>query len=390
MSLIGAVILVGIVVNDSIVKVDFINQARRQGMALRDAILEAGRVRLRPIIMTTVTTVLGLTPMALGSAGGPTCRAPLAIAVIGGLIVATLLTLIVVPVVYSLVEGLRVRVVGVPRFRDEPRMAPSRRRRTDDRLLHQAAGGRGHDLSGRGPPGRGRLAEHPHRAASRHPASPPDRDAGPGPGPLPRPSKPSSPPPSSPPSSRSGGWRRSPPSPTNSRDRGVSNIQVEFARETDMDFARLDLSERLATLEEELPPGVRSVTVAPYVPPEFSAQAGRAFLRYTLTGPYTLEALRTFLDDQVAPELGQMDGVAVVRVYGGRDRLVEIEMDEDQVTALGLTPAHGLRADQRPGSGPGSRGGPGRGTRSTPSPSETGPPRFRRSGTPSSPPPAGG
>ena len=113
MSLIGAVILVGIVVNDSIVKVDFINQARRQGMALRDSIMEAGRVRLRPIVMTTVTTVLGLTPMALGIGRGADLRAPLAIAVIGGLIVATLLTLIVVPVVYSLVEGLKWKAVGV-------------------------------------------------------------------------------------------------------------------------------------------------------------------------------------------------------------------------------------------------------------------------------------
>ena len=113
MSLIGAVILVGIVVNDSIVKVDFINQARGQGMALRAAIMEAGRVRLRPIVMTTVTTVLGLTPMALGIGRGADLRAPLAIAVIGGLIVATLLTLIVVPVVYSLVEGLRRKVVRV-------------------------------------------------------------------------------------------------------------------------------------------------------------------------------------------------------------------------------------------------------------------------------------
>lgn len=120
---------------------------------------------------------------------------------------------------------------------------------------------------------------------------------------------------------------------------GISNVEVEFARDTDMDFARLDLGERLATLEEELPPGVRSVTVEPYIPPEFSAQASQAFLRYTLTGPYTLEALRSFLDDQVAPELGQLDGVAVVRVYGGRDRLVEIEMEQDKVTALGLTPA---------------------------------------------------
>jgi HAE1 family hydrophobic/amphiphilic exporter-1 len=113
MSLIGAVILVGIVVNDSIIKVDFINQARRQGMVLRDAILEAGRVRLRPIVMTTVTTVLGLTPMALGIGRGADLRAPLAIAVIGGLLVATLLTLIVVPVVYSLAEGLKGGVLSV-------------------------------------------------------------------------------------------------------------------------------------------------------------------------------------------------------------------------------------------------------------------------------------
>jgi HAE1 family hydrophobic/amphiphilic exporter-1 len=115
MSLIGAVILVGIVVNDSIVKVDFINQARDRGMALREAILEAGRVRLRPIIMTTVTTVLGLTPMAFGLGRGADLRAPLAIAVIGGLLVATLLTLILIPVVYSLVEGFKVRVAGPSR-----------------------------------------------------------------------------------------------------------------------------------------------------------------------------------------------------------------------------------------------------------------------------------
>jgi HAE1 family hydrophobic/amphiphilic exporter-1 len=112
MSLIGIVILVGIVVNDAIVKVDFINQARQAGAGLREAILEAGRVRLRPIIMTTVTTVLGLTPMALGLGRGADLRAPLAIAVIGGLILATLLTLVVVPVVYSVAEEFRVRIFG--------------------------------------------------------------------------------------------------------------------------------------------------------------------------------------------------------------------------------------------------------------------------------------
>ncbi|NIP58634.1 MAG: AcrB/AcrD/AcrF family protein, partial [Gemmatimonadetes bacterium] len=111
MSLIGVVILVGIVVNDAIVKVDFINQARARGAAVRDAIMEAGSARLRPIIMTTVTTVLGLTPMALGIGRGADLRAPLAIAVIGGLITATALTLIVVPVAYALVEDARRRLL---------------------------------------------------------------------------------------------------------------------------------------------------------------------------------------------------------------------------------------------------------------------------------------
>jgi HAE1 family hydrophobic/amphiphilic exporter-1 len=112
MSLIGVVILVGIVVNDAIVKVDFIVQSRSRGMGLRESILEAGRVRLRPIIMTTATTVLGLLPMALGIGRGSDLRAPLAIAVIGGLSVATALTLIVVPVVFQTVEGARLRLRG--------------------------------------------------------------------------------------------------------------------------------------------------------------------------------------------------------------------------------------------------------------------------------------
>jgi HAE1 family hydrophobic/amphiphilic exporter-1 len=107
MSLIGAVILVGIVVNDAIVKVEFINQLRAAGMPLRDAILEAGRKRLRPILMTTVTTVLGLMPMALGVGRGADLRQPLALVVIGGLISATALTLIVIPVGYSLLEQLQ-------------------------------------------------------------------------------------------------------------------------------------------------------------------------------------------------------------------------------------------------------------------------------------------
>ena len=104
MSLIGFVILIGIVDNDAIVKVDFINQARATGLQVREAILEAGCVRLRPILMTTVTTALGLLPMSLGIGRGADLQAPMAVAVIGGLAVATLLTLVVIPVIYLVIE----------------------------------------------------------------------------------------------------------------------------------------------------------------------------------------------------------------------------------------------------------------------------------------------
>ena len=102
MSLMGSVVLVGIVVNDAIIKTDFINQRRADGMATRAAILAAGRDRVRPILMTTITTVLGLTPLALGFGQGAELRAPLAIAIVGGLTSATVLTLFVVPVLYSI------------------------------------------------------------------------------------------------------------------------------------------------------------------------------------------------------------------------------------------------------------------------------------------------
>ena len=103
-SLIGIVVLVGIVVNDAIVKVDFIRQEQQQGSKLRPAILAAGQKRLRPIIMTTVTTVLGLLPMALGFGTGAELRQPLAIAIIFGLSFATALILVVVPVLYLVVQ----------------------------------------------------------------------------------------------------------------------------------------------------------------------------------------------------------------------------------------------------------------------------------------------
>ncbi|MGB5354398.1 MAG: efflux RND transporter permease subunit [Woeseia sp.] len=105
---IGVIMLAGIVVNNAIVLVDLINQLRLQGMERIEAIREAGRTRLRPILMTTLTTALGLLPMALGFGEGAEIRAPMAITVIGGLLTSTLLTLVVIPVVYSLLDRKRV------------------------------------------------------------------------------------------------------------------------------------------------------------------------------------------------------------------------------------------------------------------------------------------
>ncbi|MFO7767733.1 MAG: efflux RND transporter permease subunit [bacterium] len=126
MSLVGMVVLTGIVVNDAIIKVDFINQLRVKGSSLRRAIVEAGHYRLRPILMTTVTTVLGLLPMALGVGAGSELRSPLAVAVIGGLITATGLTLIVIPVIYSLMENLRGRALEDRSLSFDPKEAAAR------------------------------------------------------------------------------------------------------------------------------------------------------------------------------------------------------------------------------------------------------------------------
>ncbi len=101
---IGLILLAGIVVNNAIVLIDLINQLRRRGIHRREAILEAGKSRLRPIVMTTLTTALGLLPLALGFGEGAELRSPMAITVIGGLLVSTFLTLFVIPVMYSLLD----------------------------------------------------------------------------------------------------------------------------------------------------------------------------------------------------------------------------------------------------------------------------------------------
>jgi len=116
MSLIGIILLAGIVAKNAILLVDFAKMAReQQGMPLREALIEAGAIRLRPIIMTTVALIAGMIPVALGRGEGAQFRAPLGIAVIGGTITSTILTLLVIPTFYEIFDDAREWVLG--RFR---------------------------------------------------------------------------------------------------------------------------------------------------------------------------------------------------------------------------------------------------------------------------------
>ena len=108
---IGGIMLAGIVVNNSIILVDYTNTLRKKGLSQKEAIMEGGRTRLRPILMTALTTILGLLPLAIGIGKGAEIRVPLAITVIGGISTSTVMTLIVIPVVYALFEDIKVRLV---------------------------------------------------------------------------------------------------------------------------------------------------------------------------------------------------------------------------------------------------------------------------------------
>ncbi|HDY88876.1 MAG TPA: efflux RND transporter permease subunit, partial [bacterium] len=107
MAFIGIIMLSGICVNDSIILVDYINTLRRRNIDKGKAIMLACQDRLRPILMTSITTILALLPLSIGIGEGAKLRAPLALAVVGGLVTSTLLTLVVIPVVYTLIDNLR-------------------------------------------------------------------------------------------------------------------------------------------------------------------------------------------------------------------------------------------------------------------------------------------
>jgi len=116
-SMIGIIMLMGLVTKNSILLVDYTNTLRSRGLTRDDALAESGRVRLRPILMTSVATIFGILPIALGLGAGAEARRPLGAAVVGGMITSTLLTLFVVPVLYSVLDGLSRRVMRLRRAR---------------------------------------------------------------------------------------------------------------------------------------------------------------------------------------------------------------------------------------------------------------------------------
>jgi HAE1 family hydrophobic/amphiphilic exporter-1 len=132
MSMIGLIMLMGLVTKNAILLVDFTNQARSEGMARNEALIKAGSTRLRPIVMTTLAMIFGMLPLAFAIGAGAEMRAPMARAVIGGLITSTLLTLVVVPVVYTYLDGVGPALVSL--------RSRLRRRKTAESPVHLPPG----------------------------------------------------------------------------------------------------------------------------------------------------------------------------------------------------------------------------------------------------------
>jgi HAE1 family hydrophobic/amphiphilic exporter-1 len=110
MSMIGVILLMGIVAKNAILLIDFAKWSEEKGVPRREAIIEAGRTRLRPILMTTFALIAGMVPVALGHGEGADFRAPLGRAIIGGVITSTVLTLLVIPTFYDILAGARERM----------------------------------------------------------------------------------------------------------------------------------------------------------------------------------------------------------------------------------------------------------------------------------------
>jgi HAE1 family hydrophobic/amphiphilic exporter-1 len=126
MSMIGMILLTGLVGKNAILMVDYTNHLRRSGLDRKSALLQAGPTRLRPILMTSMALILAMLPLAIGLGDGGEWRAPLATTVIGGLLTSTVLTLLVIPSVYTIVDDAQEFLTGLPsRLRSLGRPRPA-------------------------------------------------------------------------------------------------------------------------------------------------------------------------------------------------------------------------------------------------------------------------
>jgi HAE1 family hydrophobic/amphiphilic exporter-1 len=137
LAMIGFIMLLGLVTKNSILLVDFANRSRAMTDDLNEAILRAGRLRLRPILMTSLTVILGSLPAAIGLGQGAGLRQGLATVVVGGMITSTLLTLVIIPVAYNLVESAR---SGIARWRERRQQRSEERKESDDERSRPASG----------------------------------------------------------------------------------------------------------------------------------------------------------------------------------------------------------------------------------------------------------
>src|SRR3989475_12284189 len=111
-SLVGLVLLVGLVTKNSILLVEYANQQRAKGLDSHEAMIQAGRVRLRPILMTAFSTIAGILPIAIGFGAGAESRRPMGVAVVGGMLTSTFLTLVIIPVIYTLLSDASDKLLG--------------------------------------------------------------------------------------------------------------------------------------------------------------------------------------------------------------------------------------------------------------------------------------
>jgi HAE1 family hydrophobic/amphiphilic exporter-1 len=139
-SLIGIIMLMGLVTKNAILLVDFTNTLRARGAAMRDALLEAAKTRLRPIIMTTATMIFGMMPLALALGAGSEMRQGMAVVVVGGLLSSTLLTLVLIPVVYTYMDAARSRVPALFRRVAWAARLPWKERPAEVRMQIQSSG----------------------------------------------------------------------------------------------------------------------------------------------------------------------------------------------------------------------------------------------------------